>query len=114
MPMPPALAAYHAKNATVKVGAKPGDAAHTAAKTYADPGLQPDGRKRYALDTPAEVKAALSYIGMPKNRAKYKPADLAKVEAAIRAAAKTQGVQPAPQSLAQVARNFASRTNTPS
>ena len=77
---------------TVQVGAKPGMAAHTPGKRYADPGYQQDGRKRYALDTPDEIRAALSYIGMARNRAKYKPADLKKVEAAINAAAAKAGI----------------------
>lgn len=75
-----------------KVGSKPGQAAHTAAARFADPGYQPDGRKRYALDTAKEVRAALSYIGMPKNAAKYSSGDLAKVKAAIYRAAKGFGI----------------------
>lgn len=94
-----------------KVGSKPGMAAHTAAKTYADPGYQSDGRKRYALDTEQEVRAALSYIGVSRNRAKYKPGDLKKVEAAIHAAAKRFGVGvSAPPTEMQAADQFVNRT----
>lgn len=75
-----------------KVGSKPGMAAHTAGKRYADPGYQSDGRKRYALDSPGEVRAALSYIGMSKNASKYSSGDLAKVKAAIYRAAKGFGI----------------------
>lgn len=75
-----------------QVGSKPGEAAHTSAKTYADPGYQTDGLKRYALDTPGQVRAALSYIGMSKNAAKYSPGDLAKVKGAIYRAAKKFGI----------------------
>lgn len=92
-----------------KVGSKSGMAAHTAGRKYADPGYQADKRKRYALDTPDEIRAALSYIGMPRNRAKYSAADLAKVEAAIRAAAKKAGIQAAPTSMMTAARGFAAR-----
>lgn len=92
----------------VPVGAKPGMAAHTAGKTYADPGYQADGRKRYALDTPAECRAALSYIGMPKNRAKYSASDLAKVEGKIHAAARKFGIAAHGDEM-QAARNFAGR-----
>jgi hypothetical protein len=35
--------------------------------TYADPGYQKDGKKRYPLDTEAHCRAAWSYINMPKN-----------------------------------------------
>lgn len=60
--------------------------------TYADPGYQDDKKKRYPLDTAEHVKAALSYIGQDSNAAKYSAADLAKVKAAINAAAKKLGV----------------------
>lgn len=59
---------------------------------YADPGYQKDGKKRYPLDTIEHVKAALSYIGKQKNAAEYSAADLAKVKAKIRAAAKKFGI----------------------
>ena len=75
-----------------KVGSKPGNAAHTAGKSYADPGYQSDGLKRYALDSPGEVRAALRYIGMPKNSSKYSSGDLAKVKGAIYRAAKRYGI----------------------
>lgn len=74
------------------VGSKRGMAAHTAGSSYADPGYQADGLKRYPLDTPEHVRAALSYIGMPKNAAKYSSGDLARVKAAIYRAAKAHGI----------------------
>lgn len=55
---------------------------------YADPGYQKDGKKRYPLDTEAHVRAAWSYVNQSKNAAAYSAADLAKVKAKIRAAAK--------------------------
>ena len=76
------------------VGSKKGQAAHTAAPTgsYADPGYQSDGLKRYPVDTPEHVRAALSYIGKGGNAAKYSSGDLAKVKAAIYRAAKRFGI----------------------
>ena len=55
--------------------------------TYADPGYQKDGKKRYPLDTAEHVKAAWSYINMPKNSSQYTPDQLAKIKAKIRSAA---------------------------
>lgn len=53
---------------------------------YADNGLQPDGRKRYPIDTEEHIRAAWSYINMPKNASKYSSDDLAKVKARIKRA----------------------------
>lgn len=75
-----------------KVGSKPGDAANTAGSRFADPGYQSDGLKRYPVDSPAHVRAALSYIGQAKNAAKYSSGDLAKVKASIYRAAKGFGI----------------------
>lgn len=75
-----------------QVGSKPGQAANTAGSNYADPGYQSDGLKRYPLDTPEHVRAALSYIGMAKNAAKYSPSQLAKVKANIYRAARANGI----------------------
>jgi HK97 family phage prohead protease len=59
---------------------------------YADPGYQKDKKKRYPLDTKEHVQAALSYIGQQKNASQYSSGDLAKVKAAINAAAKKFGI----------------------
>lgn len=59
---------------------------------YADSGLQADGKKRYPIDTPEHVRAALSYIAMPKNRKKYSSSQLHSIEAKIHAAAKKHGI----------------------
>lgn len=67
-------------------------AAQTKAKNYADPGYQDDGAKRYALDTKDQVKAAWSYINMPKNAKKYTAGQLSKVKARIKSAAKKFGI----------------------
>lgn len=60
---------------------------------YADPGYQDDKQHRYPLDTKEHVKAAWSYINMPKNADKYSAGDLAKVKAAIKAAAPKFGIE---------------------
>lgn len=78
--------------AMTKVGAKAGQAAHTAGSKYADPGYQKDGRKRYALDNEKEVRAAWSYINQAKNAAKYDPDDLARVKSRIKRAMKKLGI----------------------
>jgi hypothetical protein len=75
-----------------QVGSKRGQAAHTAGSNYADPGYQSDGLKRYPLDTPEHVRAALSYIGQARNAGKYTPGQLAKVKGAIYRAARAHGM----------------------
>jgi HK97 family phage prohead protease len=60
---------------------------------YADPGYQDDGVKRYPLDSESHVRAAWSYINMPKNARKYSPAELAKVKGRIKAAARKFGIE---------------------
>lgn len=61
--------------------------------TYADPGYQSDGKKRYPLDTKDHVRAAWSYINMPRNAGKYSKGQLARVKSKIRAAAKRLGIE---------------------
>jgi phage I-like protein len=48
--------------------------------------------KKYPLDTEAHVRAALSYWGMSKNRAKYSAEDQKTIGGKIRAAAKKLGI----------------------
>lgn len=59
---------------------------------YADPGYQSDKKKRYPLDSEAHCKAAWSYINMPKNAAKYSPAQVASIKGRIKSAAKKYGI----------------------
>lgn len=59
---------------------------------YADPGLQADKKKRYPVDTKAHTQSAWSYINKAANAAKYTAANLKKVKAAIKAAAKKFGI----------------------
>lgn len=49
--------------------------------------------QRYQLDTAVHVRAAWSYINMPKNASKYSSADLATIKGRIRAAAKKFGIE---------------------
>ena len=59
--------------------------------TYADPGYQSDGQKRYPLDSETHIRAAWSYINMPKNAAKYSGSQVAQIKGRIRAAMKRIG-----------------------
>lgn len=58
---------------------------------YADPGYR--GKARYRVDTEDHVRAAWSYINMPKNAKKYSSSQLASIKSKIRAAAKKHGVE---------------------
>ena len=53
---------------------------------YADPGYQPDGAKRYPLDSESHVRAAWAYIHQPGNADRYTEAQLAHIKARIVAA----------------------------
>lgn len=59
--------------------------------TYADPGYQSDKKKRYPLDTEAHIRAAWSYINMPKNASKYSSAQVAQIKSRVSAAMKRIG-----------------------
>jgi HK97 family phage prohead protease len=61
--------------------------------TYADP-----ENSKYPLDTEAHIRAAWSYINVPKNAAQYSPAGLAKIKAKIAAAMKRIGADVADSS----------------
>lgn len=74
-------------------GPKTPKAPYGTGTTYADPGYQADKKKRYPVDTADHVRAAWSYINMPKNAAKYSSSQVASIKAKIRAAAKRLGVK---------------------
>ncbi len=61
--------------------------------TYADPGYQADKKKRYPLDTERHVRAAWSYINMPKNAAMYSSSQVADIKGRIKTAAKKFGIE---------------------
>jgi phage I-like protein len=59
---------------------------------YGDVKYADEKNKKYPLDTEKHVRAALSYWGMPKNRAKYSSEDQKTIGGKIRAAAKKFGI----------------------
>ncbi len=59
--------------------------------TYADPGYQSDGQKRYPIDTEEHIRAAWSYINQAGNASKYSSENLARVKSRISAAMKRIG-----------------------
>lgn len=59
---------------------------------YADPGHQPDGKKRYPLDSEAHCRSAWAYINMPENADKYTPEQVAEIKAKILDAGKKYGI----------------------
>ncbi len=61
--------------------------------TYADPGYQEDGQKRYPLDTEKHIRAAWAYINKAKNAAAYSAGQLSKIKTRIRQSMKKIGVQ---------------------
>jgi hypothetical protein len=50
---------------------------------YADPGYQPDGKKRYPIETERHIRAAWNYINKPGNARKYTDEQLKRIRAAI-------------------------------
>ena len=66
--------------------------AQTPAKSYADPGYQPDKMKRYALDTKAQAKAAWSYIHQADNAKNYTDNQLKRIKGRIAKALRSFGV----------------------
>ena len=60
--------------------------------TYADPGYR-DNKKRYPIDTPDHIRAAWSYINMPKNQTDYTDEQVAQIKGRIKAAAKKAGIE---------------------
>jgi hypothetical protein len=70
--------------------------------TYADPGYQKDGKKRYPLDSAAHCRAAWSYINMPKNAAEYTAEQLSSIKSKIKAAAKKFGIDISDESNAAI------------
>lgn len=76
-----------------RAGDAPGDGSKPYGNvTYADPGYQKDGKKRYPVDTKKHVQAAWSYINKAKNAGRYTAEQLAKIKAKIKSAAKKFGV----------------------
>lgn len=59
---------------------------------YADPGYKTDGKKRYPINNADKVRAAWSYINMPKNQSGYTSSQVKAIKGRIKAAAKKFGV----------------------
>lgn len=74
--------------------AAPDTAADTVAVAveHADPGHQADGKPRYQVRTPAQIKAAWAMINQSLNGQKYQPWQLAHIKANIQAAAHRRDV----------------------
>lgn len=51
--------------------------------SYADPGYQKDGKKRYPIDTPEHIRAAWNYVHKQKNGAEYSGGQLSKIKSRI-------------------------------
>jgi len=62
-------------------------------KKYGDVTYADETNKKYPLDTKKHVKAAWSYINMPKNAGKYSSSDLTAMKKRIKAAAKKIGIE---------------------
>ncbi len=60
--------------------------------TYADPGYR-ENKKRYPIDTPEHIRAAWSYINVPKNHKGYTPEQVETIKGRIKAAAEKAGVE---------------------
>ena len=60
--------------------------------TYADPGYQDDGKKRYPIDTEEHCRAAWSYINQSRNAAKYTSEQVTAIKKRIKAAGKKFGL----------------------
>jgi hypothetical protein len=50
---------------------------------YADPGYQPDGKRRYPIDTQRHIRAAWNYINRPSNAQRYTSDQVGRIRAAI-------------------------------
>ncbi len=61
--------------------------------TYADPGYQKDGKKRYPLDTEEHIRAAWSYVNQGDNADLYTSDQLAAIKGKIKAAMKRIGAE---------------------
>jgi hypothetical protein len=66
--------------------------ANSPGEHYADPGYQPDGKKRYRLDSESDCRAAWGYIHQTDNRKFYTAEQLKLIEGRIKAAGKKYGI----------------------
>ena len=61
--------------------------------TYADPGYQADGKKRYPVDTEAHARAALAYFSKSKNKSAYSASQQKSILAKIKSACRKFGIE---------------------
>jgi phage head maturation protease len=66
---------------------------------YADPGFQPDRKKRYPIDTERHIRAAWNFINRPENAKHYSPHQVDEIKARIVAAWKKMIDRNGPPSL---------------
>lgn len=93
--------------ADARAGNAPGDGSKPYGDvTYADPGYQKDGKKRYPLDTKAHAKAAWSYINQADNASAYNSEQLASIKTKIKAALKKFGVDVSEENETQLAEEW--------
>lgn len=69
--------------------------------TYADPGYQSDGKKRYPIDTERHIRAAWSYIHQEDNAGKYTDSQVKSIKRKIVAAWKDKIDSAGPPSVAK-------------
>lgn len=62
-------------------------------QAYGSVAFADEKNRKYPIDSERHVRAALSYFSMPKNRAKYSPADASAIMGRIKSAAKKYGIQ---------------------
>lgn len=60
---------------------------------FADPGYQPDGRKRYQVDTIAHIRSAWAYINRPAYARKYTREQLRLIHLRIQRAGRAKGIE---------------------
>jgi phage head maturation protease len=75
-----------AKAEAMRCVAKAGGGGQDEGGDFADPGYQPDGAKRYPLDSEDHIRAAWAYIHQRDNADRYTEAQLAHIKARIVAA----------------------------
>lgn len=79
---------------TIQAIAKREDVSPKEGKSkYGDVKFADEKNKKYPLDSETHVRAAWSYINMPKNAAKYSPADVKTIKSRIKAAGKKYGIE---------------------
>ena len=89
-----------AEGALEKAESNTGENAPYGGVEYADPGYQPDGRKRYPIDTERHIRAAWNFINRPHNSGRYTAAQLDQITARIVAAWKEKIDEDGPPSAA--------------